>query len=732
MKTLTKITNAQFAKEGDDFHRIALPHTWNALDGQDGGGDYWRGTGHYRITLPDPTAGKRQYIQFEGANHIAEVSCNGKILGTHKGGFSTFRFELTEAMKTSDNELEISVFNGKCDVYPQAADFTFYGGLYRSVTFIEVETSHFSLMEHGSSGVFITTNVAGKVHIDAFIEQAEGCRITCILKGEDGKTAASAQAQARKHTVLLLQVRTPHLWNGLEDPFCYTATLTLEKDGEELDCVTETFGFRSYHVDPDRGFFLNGKSCPLHGVARHQDREDMGWAISEKEHDEDLAIIREIGANTIRLAHYQHAKYFYDLCDHTGFVLWAEIPFITMFMKGPEAKDNTLSQMTELILQNYNHPSIFFWGISNEISVASDSPELYANLCELNALAKRLDPARLTTMAQVSMLPQDSEHNYITDVLSYNHYFGWYMGSVDENASWLDEFHSLHPDRALGLSEYGAEAILTWHSANPKPHDYTEEYQALYHQKMLEIFEERPYLWATYVWNMFDFAADSRDEGGCKGRNNKGLVTYDRKIKKDAFYVCKAWWSKENVLHICGSRFRERSPKEQNITVCTNLPSVILLVNGKPVQTKAPEKHLAVFENVSLLEGENTITAIAGNLKEEITLVGTADPNPAYVLPDDGSGDVGNWFDDISQEGTLDFIDGYYSIRDKIGDLLDNPETEAIMKELFDKMFPEGTDVESQIALITNMALEPILTISKVPKGTEVYLNNRLNKIKKA
>ena len=307
-------------------------------------------------------------------------------------------------------------------------------------------------------------------------------------------------------------------------------------------------------MDPENGFFLNGKSYPLHGVARHQDRLDMGWAISEAEHAEDVALIKEVGANTIRLAHYQHAQPFYDLCDKNGLVLWAEIPLISVFREGEDAKANTLSQMTELISQNYNHPSIFFWGISNEITIAGESEALYQNLCELNALAKKLDPSRLTTMAQVSMVPMDSEHVYITDVQSYNHYFGWYVGDVSENGPWLDEFHRKNPDRPVGVSEYGAEAILTWHTAKPESHDYTEEYQAYYHHEMLKTFATRPYLWSTHVWNMFDFAADARDEGGCKGRNNKGLVTYDRRIKKDAFFIYKAYWTTEPMVHVCGSR----------------------------------------------------------------------------------------------------------------------------------------------------------------------------------
>ena len=554
MRNSVRLTEALFAKDGDAFTKVALPHTWNNIDGQDGmaDGPYWRGLGCYHLELPNPTEGKKQYIEFQGANHVATVYCNGREMGCHKGGFSTFRFDLTPAMKPADNILTVEVTNAVSDIYPQNADFTFYGGLYRAVNFIEVTPAHFDLLKDGTSGVFVTPRANGMTRVDLFPVGAEGCTVKVALKDAEGNVVAQSAADAAAHTVIKIKVKEPHLWNSMEDPYCYTCEATIEKDGAVLDAVTETYGYRSFHVDPDKGFFLNGKSYPLHGVSRHQDRQDMGWAITPKEHEEDIALIKEVGANTIRLAHYQHDQYFYSLCDHTGFVLWAEIPFISQFIPTQEAHDNTISQMTELIAQNYNHPSIFFWGISNEITIAGESEALYQNLTELNALAKKLDPSRLTTMAQVSMVPMDSEHTYITDLQSYNHYFGWYVGDVEDNGPWLDKFHALNPDRCLGVSEYGAENILKWHTAYPDNHDYTEEYASHYHHEMLKTFATRPYLWATHVWNMFDFAADARDEGGVQGRNNKGLVTYDRKTKKDAFYIYQAYWTTKPMVHVCG------------------------------------------------------------------------------------------------------------------------------------------------------------------------------------
>ena len=684
MRNSVRLTEALFAKDGDAFTKVALPHTWNNIDGQDGmaDGPYWRGLGCYHLELPNPTEGKKQYIEFQGATHVATVYCNGREMGCHKGGFSTFRFDLTTAMKPADNILTVEVTNAVSDIYPQNADFTFYGGLYRAVNFIEVTPAHFDLLKDGTSGVFVTPRANGMTRVDLFPVGAEGCTVKVALKDAEGNVVAQSAADAAAHTVIKIKVKEPHLWNSMEDPYCYTCEATIEKDGAVLDAVTETYGYRSFHVDPDKGFFLNGKSYPLHGVSRHQDRQDMGWAITPKEHEEDIALIKEVGANTIRLAHYQHDQYFYSLCDHTGFVLWAEIPFISQFIPTQEAHDNTISQMTELIAQNYNHPSIFFWGISNEITIAGESEALYQNLTELNALAKKLDPSRLTTMAQVSMVPMDSEHTYITDLQSYNHYFGWYVGDVEDNGPWLDKFHALNPDRCLGVSEYGAENILKWHTAYPDNHDYTEEYASHYHHEMLKTFATRPYLWATHVWNMFDFAADARDEGGVQGRNNKGLVTYDRKTKKDAFYIYQAYWTTKPMVHVCGERFVDRAPDERFIDVYTNCDEVTLYVNGEAVATKAAVDHEVLFENVALRDGDNVITARSGDVEgNTITVRPVAEHNYAYDVPEGNQG--ANWFDDpaaVAARKAMKFPAGYYSIKDKVSVLMANPETAKVLQ----------------------------------------------------
>ena len=744
MRMKTLLTAARFAKQGEAPAVVALPHTWNAFDGQDGGNDYWRGIGTYEIDLPNPTAGKKQYIELQGANHVATVYCNGRELGTHKGGFSTFRYDLTPAMKPEGNVLTVVVSNAKSDIYPQNADFTFYGGLYRDVNYIEVSEAHFDLLKHGTSAVFVTPHCSGKTRVDLFPVNAEGCTLNVELKDAEGNVVGAGSTEACEHAHIIIDIKNPHLWNGMADPYCYSASASLVKDGQTLDTVAVTYGYRSFHVDAGTGFYLNGKHIALHGVSRHQDRLDKGWAVSKADHEEDCALIKELGANTIRLAHYQHDQYFYDLCDKTGFVLWAEIPFISQFNPSKEAYENTISQMTELVAQNYNHPAIFFWGISNEILIGSDREDLRKNLRDLHKLAKSMDPSRLTTMAQVTMTPMDSEHNYITDVISYNHYFGWYVGDVEDNGPWLDRFHALNPDIPLGVSEYGAENILKWHTTEPDNHDYTEEYANYYHQEMLKTFAARPYLWSTHQWNCFDFAADARNEGGVQGRNNKGLITYDRKTKKDAFYVYKAWWNPEPMVWVSGGRFVNRAPGERNVIIYTNCDEVTLVLNGADVETKKAVDHMVTFENVALKDGENTVSAYAGDVKgNEITLCGVAEHDYRYDLPEGNQG--ANWFDDpaaIAARKALKYPKGYYSIKDKMGVLMQNPQTAAILGGMMqkvmgqmggDNMMGMGKMGEEMMQMMNMMRLSDMLKMAgdKVPMEAKVALNEALTKIKK-
>ena len=680
MRQYTLLTKARFYKLGEQPQDVTLPHTWNNLDGQDGGGDYFRGTGVYVIPLPDPTPGKLQYIEFQGANHIAKVSCNGIELGEHEGGFSTFRFSLTEALKPQNNTIKVKVFNGESHVYPQRADFTFFGGIYRAVRFIEVDKPHFDLLKTGSDAVFVTPQATGETQLDIFPVNAEGCAVRVQLQNQEGKTLYDRTQEALPHTQVAAFVPKPHLWDCVEDPYCHKAVVTLLQNDTPVDEISVTYGYRSFRMDPQEGFLLNGRPYPLHGVCRHQDRRDKGWAISKEDHLEDATLIKELGANTIRLAHYQHDQYFYDLCDQLGFAVWAEIPYISTHMAGEKPHDNTLSQMRELIAQCYNHPSIITWGIGNEITVGGDTDDIYYNQCHLHELAKQLDPYRPTTVAHLNRVPVTHRHTRVTDIQSYNIYYGWYTGALEDNEKEMDKFHALNPDRVYGISEYGVDNLLTWHSAFPINHDYTEEYSVKYHQHMLKAFRDRPWLWATHQWNMFDFAVDSRNEGGVKGLNSKGLITHDRKIKKDAFFLYQAWWTKAPMVHIAGRRFVDRAPEERTVLVFTNQAEVTLSVNGK-IFTAPAEDHIATFPELPLSDGENRLIATVPGAEDAITLNGVDTHNAAYDLPDLAAAlQIGNWFLQDDEEESTDYGEEGYNSRMCFRELLSNPQCMDIVR----------------------------------------------------
>lgn len=722
---------------------VTLPHTWNAEDGDNGGNNYYRAKCWYAKKFDRPQ-GDVVYVEFGAVSQIAEVFLNGKKLAQHEGGFSIFRVDITEALKDGENVLVVSADNSPNEItYPQFADFTFFGGIYRDVALITVPKSHFCLDYHGAPGIAVTPvekNGKWTVTVEGYTKVKKENYLFEIIDAE-GAVVASAEGTTPKHAFVL---ENPHLWDGMDDPYLYTAKITMEGSGDE---VSARFGVRTYSVDPQKGFFLNGRSYPLHGVSRHQCTEGVGWALKKENHETDAKLIREVGANTIRLAHYQHSQDFYDLCDEYGFVLWAEIPFISRFMRTEAARENTISQMTELVLQNYNHTSIMFWGISNEISMEGEEDEaLLANLRELNDLCHKLDSTRLTTIANLSMVDMESSHNHITDVLSYNHYFGWYGGDVSQNGPWLDEFHQINPDRAIGLSEYGAEGNINLHSDKPENHDYTEEYQCLYHEGMLETFAARPYLWSTHVWNMFEFASDMRDEGGIKGRNNKGLVNYSRTIKKDSFYLYKAYWTSEPFVYICSRRYYYRPGKTTTVKVyATGVDSVKLYAGKKEIGT-ATGKHVFVFENVPLSMLGTTKIRAEGLIGEkpicsdEIELKRVSKPHAEYRL--EGDTDAGNWFQDsYGNAQEVSVVEGYFSINDKLGDVMANQEGAALIQKLMDTVIDSMAGESSggikiskgMMKMLSSMTFESIgkMAGGRLPKGAMYELNKELNKIKK-
>lgn len=713
---------------------VNLPHTWNNLDGQDGGADYYRGTCWYYKKLGKLELEENQvaYLEFEGVNSIADVYLNGILLVHHEGGFSTFRARIDKNLN-DENLLVVKVNNGENNyIYPQFADFTFFGGIYRNVNLIITNKIHFDLDYYGGPGVCVTPLVEGKnskVKVDCYVNENPGLSINASLLDNQLKVIKTLKAEQLSFEFIIEDV---NLWDGLENPYLYTLKVELVKYNKVLDNKEIRFGVRTFSVDPEKGFFLNGRSYPLRGVSRHQDRYNMGWAITKKEHEEDMSLIKEVGANTIRLAHYQHNSYFYDLCDENGMVVWAEIPFISMFL--PNGKENTISQMKELVIQNYNHPSIVVWGLSNEITMGGETEELYENHVILNDICHELDKTRLTTMAQVSMLDINSKMNQISDILSYNHYFGWYGGDVADNAEWFDNFHKAHPDRCFGISEYGCEAILRWHSSKPEQGDYSEEYQCYYHHQMLETFSTRPYLWATHVWNMFDFAADSRDEGGCKGRNNKGLVTYDRKTKKDSFYLYQAYWRKQPMLHIASKRYIYRNDEVTKVIVYSNLNEVSLYVNGKLLETK---KGSHVFEFMVPLTKTLKVVAKAGNLQDRTVIKKVKKPYSKYSLGETTK-NVANWFDKDGKEIQMTFNEEYFSIKDKIKDIMANEQGKILIDKMIESMMTKveenGISIpKGAMKMVAGFSIERIAKLlgDKLPIEAVVSINEQLQKIKK-
>ena len=656
--------NWLFIKDCKDITRrdgeaVNVPHCYNAIDGQDGGNDYFRGTCLYAKTLKkaDLPISDVYYVELCGTNSSADVYANGKHLAHHDGGYSTWRVDITAEL-TDETELVVLVDNAPSnEVYPQMADFTFYGGMYRNVNLICANRTHFDLDYYGAPGIKITPAIEGEnasVEIEVFttpLTDAQTVKYTIF--DQEGNELQSAELKENKAT---FEIENVHLWHGRKDPYLYSAKAEIVENGEVLDNVSSRFGCRTFEIDPDRGFILNGEEYPLRGVSRHQDRWGIGNALLPEHHEEDIDLICEVGATTIRLAHYQHDQHFYDLCDERGLVIWAEIPYISRHMK--DGRANTISQMKELVSQNYNHVSIVVWGLSNEISIAGSDDDLLENHRILNDLVHEMDKTRKTTIAAVSMCKMDDPYLQIPDVVSYNHYFGWYGGETHMNGPWFDKFHEMHPSIPIGCSEYGCEA-LNWHTSDPTQGDYTAEYQAYYHAALSKQLFSRKYIWATHVWNMFDFGADARAEGGENGQNHKGLVTIDRKYKKDAFYAYKAWLSDEPFVHLCGKRYVDRVEDVTKVTVYSNQPEVELFVGGESIGKKTAEDHFFYFEVKN--EGETTITAKAGELSDEGIIRKVDEMNMDYVLVEKGA--VLNWFDVNAPEGR-------FSLNDKISDIV--------------------------------------------------------------
>ena len=652
-------------------------------------------------------------------------------MASHDGGYSTWRVNITEEL-LDENLIVVECDNAPNDrVYPQMADFTFYGGLYRNVNIIAVNNSHFDLDYYGGPGIKVTPAMEGpdaKVEVEVYVTNEKASQsLVYQLKDKEGNVVAKAQTVVSEKKAVM-EIKNVHLWHGRKDPYLYTAEVALVDGEEAIDAVSARFGCRTFKIDPENGFILNGEEYPLRGVSRHQDRWGVGNALLPEHHKEDMDLICEVGATTIRLAHYQHDQYFYDLCDERGMVVWAEIPYISNHM--PTGRENTISQMKELITQNYNHPSIVVWGLSNEISMQGSSEDLLENHRILNNLVHEMDKTRLTTMAIVSMCSIDDPYIQIPDTVSWNHYFGWYGGDTSMNGPWFDNFHAKYPNIPVGCSEYGCEA-LNWHNSNPEQGDYSEEYQAYYHEELIKQLFTRKYLWATHVWNMFDFGADSRNEGGENGQNHKGLVTFDRKYKKDSFYAYKAWLSDEPFVHLCGKRYVDRVEDVTKVTVYSNLPEVELFANGKSLGKKTAEDHFFYFEVPNA--GETTLTAVAGDFKDKGQIRKVEKFNEDYRMKEKGA--ILNWFD-------ITMPEGYFSLNDKLSDIMANEQGRAFFMGVMGKLMPgkmadqaagNGGAMMQMLGSFTVVRMVGLMGAAglKMTKEELLAINAELNKIKK-
>ena len=630
--------------EKNTVARVDLPHTWNAQDALSGRTDYKRGLGHYerRLFVPADWKGQRLYLRFEGANSIADLFVNGRHAGQHRGGYGAFVFEITDFVNYGKaNTLRVSVNNAETlELMPLVGDFNFYGGLYRDVHLVRTGPTCISLLDHGSSGIRLVQDSVSKDYaaIRALVALSNGSdtatQAEVLLRLLDSDREVAAQRltltlppDSSVEGSLPVSLRRPHLWDGRRDPFRYRAEVSLWRNGHEVDRVEQPLGLRYYHIDPERGFFLNGRHLPLRGVCRHQDRSEVGNALRREHHDEDAAIMAEMGANAVRLAHYPQAEYFYDLMDRYGFIVWAEIPFVGPggysdegFVNLPAFRQNGREQLVELIRQHYNHPSIVVWGLFNELSMRGDDPVPYIK--ELNDLAHREDPTRLTVAASNT----DGALNFVTDAMAWNRYDGWYGGTPAGLGQWLDHMHTTHPDLRIAISEYGAGASL-YHQQDTLVKTaatsfwHPENWQTHYHMANWREISARPFVWGSFIWNLFDFGAAHRHEGDRVGINDKGLVSFDRRTRKDAFYFYKANWNKEvPLLYLAERRCTRRTRPVQTFMAFTNQPEAELFVNGVSCgRAEADSLGTVRWNGVRLRPGQNEIRVVSGRGTHQLT-----------------------------------------------------------------------------------------------------------------
>ena len=700
---------------------VNLPHVFSRE------GKPCRGRRVYSRIVAGNAAWAAGYLSFDAVDQCCRIWIDGAEAGHHEGGYSRFRIPVPrEVLQKETFRVDLLVDNRLNEhVSPHFGDFTVFGGIPRPVSLLVGEETHFDRSYFGTDGLILRASVdrdgSGLVRLEPHVICGEQASLRIRLLDPAGSEILLKESPCVPS--LSLCVPSPRLWRGREDPALYSLRAELVRDGLAVDRVSLSFGFRSLAAD-GTGLRLNGQPVFLRGVAKHQDRAGSGPAVSPAEISEDFDLIGEIGANAVRLSHYQHPQAAYDECDRRGLLAWAEIPMLKM-TEDPALQENALLQLTELALQNIHHPSVFCWGIQNEIAMFRDAPFMHENCRQLHQRIRELDPDRLSASANLYPLKPASKLNRITDIVGYNVYFGWYYGEMRDFGPWLDRFHEAQPDVCLGITEYGVDANLSLHSESPKLKDYSEEYQLLWHETVYPQIEARPWLWGSFIWNMFDFSSDRRNEGGQKGINAKGLVTHDRSTRKDAFYYYKARWSEEPFLHLCAKRFQVRAKECADVKCCTNLPAVRLEVNGDFFGEASVSNGTALFRNVPLRLGENRISVSAGSCSDDCVWTRAAEEDPSYRLPEAEGGPVRNWFleeDSFRREG-------YFSIEDTANDLLEDPAARKVLEAYVPALVRVMTE---QNVIPLGLAMKSILTHDPENAPDLKKINSELNQIPNA
>lgn len=712
-----------------DFTSIDLPHTWYTPE------DPYAGTAVYKKTIDIAADAETAYLEFEGVEQRCVVFINGRKAGEHQGSYSTFRIAVPEEELVKSRtglEIIVTVNNERSEeLAPMFGDFTIFGGIYRNVNLIYASKKSFDYLYYGTGGVIVRTKVdgeVGKIFVEPHVSQYINgdCHIRYDVFSQDNRVVLENRVgNTDKETTLVLD--KPKLWDGKGKAALYKLRAAIICGDSVCDETELAVGFRDIRITSDEGLFLNGRNYRLNGVAKHQDYGTSYNAVDKSQIEKDFELIHEIGANAVRLSHYQHPQQAYDICDEAGLLVWAEIPMLKM-TTNDKLFETTCMQLRELILQNIHHPSIYCWGIQNEIAMFRDDPFMHERCKKLTGIAHELDPERYSAGANLYSVKVKSPMNEVSDIVGYNLYFGWYYGQMEDYRVHLDKLHEAKPQVPYGISEYGVDTNINLHSENPIVKDYSEEYQALFHETVYSIFEEKNYLWGSFVWNMFDFSSGIRNEGGVKGMNLKGLVTSDRNVRKDAFYYYKSKWSDETVLHLCSKRFVKRNSESIQIKAYSNLPEAELFVNEKSFGKAQNNGNMTLlWDEVALSEGENSVKIVSGEYEDSCTFIKVSEETDEYRLPGDAGGAVRNWF---LEEDTF-VKEGYLSVLSRADEVIGDPKGAELVKELFPDLYKVMTEQD-----VIPLGLE-FLSILKRQLGDTAdreekirAINERLNRIK--